>query len=126
MSISINSLMVQYPEKSKPTGGCMRHKHFVSKALTITALFAMVLLCVSAFAQETTGGIQGTVKDSQGAVVSGATVTVAGPALIGTQKSTTDSAGNYRFNQLPPGTYEINVTAAGFGNNRQTGIKIEV
>jgi len=103
----------------------MRHKQFVSKALTFTALLAMVLFCVSAFAQETTGGIQGTVKDSSGAVINGATVTVSGPALIGTQTSTTDSAGNYRFSQLPPGTYEINVTAAGFGNNKQSGLKLE-
>src|SRR2546430_17633409 len=104
----------------------MRQQHFVSKLLTITALFALVLFCVSAFAQETTGGIQGTVKDPQGSVISGATVTVTSPALIGTQTSTTNSAGNYRFSQLPPGTYELNASAAGFGNNKQSGIKLDV
>ncbi len=104
----------------------MRHKHFVSKALAITALFSMMLFCVSAFAQETTGGIQGTVKDPQGAVISGATVTVTSPALIGTQSATTDSAGTYRIDRLPPGTYELTVNAAGFGPNKQSGIKLDV
>src|SRR4051812_32503956 len=102
----------------------MRYKQFAGKALAITALFALMLFCVSAFAQETTGGIQGTVKDPQGAVVSGATVSVSGPALIGTRTSTTDSAGIYRFSQLPPGTYELSVTASGFGTNKQSGIKL--
>ncbi len=104
----------------------MRQKQFVSKVLTITALFALLLLCLSAFAQETTGGIQGTVKDPQGAVISGATVTATSPALIGSQTSTTDGAGNYRFAQLPPGTYDLNVSAKGFGVSKQAGIKIEV
>src|SRR3954470_18382786 len=103
----------------------MRHKQFAGKVLAITALIAVMLFCISAFAQETTGGIQGTVKDTQGAVISGATVTVTSPALIGTKTSTTDSAGIYRFAQLPPGTYELSVTAAGFGNNKQSGIKLE-
>ena len=104
----------------------MRHKYSASKFLAVTALFALILLSVSAFAQETTGGIQGTVKDPQGAVISGASVTVSGPALIGTQTSTTDSAGNYRFDRLPPGTYELNVTASGFGSSKQSGIKLDV
>ena len=66
----------------------MRHKHTASRLLAIIALFVMVLFCVSAFAQETTGGVQGTVKDAQGAVVVGATVEVSGPALIGVKTAT--------------------------------------
>src|SRR6185312_4606920 len=85
-----------------------------------------LLLSVSAFAQETTGGVQGTVKDSQGAVVSGATVEVSSPALIGVKTATTDSGGYYHFTNLPPGNYDISVKASGFGASKQTGLQLIV
>jgi hypothetical protein len=91
--------------------------------LLCTALWIFAF-AIAAFAQETTGGVRGTVKDPQGAVVSGATVTVTGPALIGKRTVTTDSGGNYKFDQLPPGTYEISVMAQGFGTQTQQGLKI--
>ena len=58
------------------------------------ALLCTLVFSFTAFGQETTAGVQGTVKDPSGAVVSGATVTVSGPALIGKKTATTDSAGN--------------------------------
>src|SRR4051812_33401484 len=119
--------MVHLPRESrKTTGGYMRHKYSASKWLAVTALFALVLFAVSAFAQETTGGVQGTVKDSQGAVVVGATVEVSGPALIGVKTATTDSGGYYRFANLPPGTYDVSVKAASFGVTKQTGLQLVV
>ncbi|MCU1284034.1 MAG: TonB-dependent receptor, plug [Acidobacteriales bacterium] len=97
-----------------------------TRALHFGCLIVLIALSVSSWAQETTGGIQGTVKDPQGAVISGAKVTITGSALIGTKTATTDSAGTYRFTQLPPGTYQIDVTATGFGNNKLSGVKLEV
>lgn len=97
------------------------------KYLAVICLFALVLASTLAFAQETTGGITGTVKDPQGAVVSGATVEVSGSALItGTRTAKSDNGGNYRFSNLPPGTYDISVTASGFGSAKQTGLKLDV
>jgi len=75
-------------------------------------------------AQETTGTIQGVVKDPQGAVIKGASVEISGPALIGKQTATTDDAGNYRFTSLPPGLYEITVNAKGFGSVKQSNVSI--
>jgi hypothetical protein len=89
---------------------------------TALCLFAFAF---TAFAQETTGGVRGTVKDPQGAVVAGATVTVAGSALIGKRTAKTDSGGNYKIDSLPPGTYEISVVAQGFGTQTQQGLRIE-
>src|SRR5258708_3453651 len=93
--------------------------------------FALGLICAlaftmlpAAFAQETTAGIEGTVKDAQGGVVPGATVEVTGPALIGSQKVTTDSAGYYRLTALPPGTYALTVSAKGLRTVKQTGIEL--
>ncbi|HWR36718.1 MAG TPA: carboxypeptidase regulatory-like domain-containing protein [Clostridia bacterium] len=89
-------------------------------------LLVALLLVASAVAQETTAGIQGTVKDPTGAVVSKATVEVAGPALIGTKKVETDNSGYFRFANLPPGEYTITTTAAGFRTSKLAGIKLEV
>ena len=88
------------------------------------------LMVPTTIAQETTAGIQGTVKDKSGAVVSGATIEVTGPALIGVQRATTDSAGAYRLSQLPPGEYTLKFERDGFATIKRTigvtvGLEIE-
>jgi outer membrane receptor protein involved in Fe transport len=65
------------------------------------------------FAQETTAGLEGTVKDSTGALIPKATVEVTSPALIGSKKEATEQ-GHFRFSNLPPGVYAITATAQGF------------
>ena len=57
--------------------------------LVLCALVAM-LLVASAFAQETQAGLQGTIKDSSGAVLAKATVEVSSSALQGVKKLDTD------------------------------------
>lgn len=97
------------------------------RALAVMALSLAVLLtlpCV--FAQETTAAIQGNVKDATGAVVPKANVEVTSPALIGVKKGQTDSAGYYRFDNLPPGDYTITVSATGFKTYKQAGITLAV
>ena len=90
--------------------------------LVVLTVFAFT----SAFAQETTAGLQGTVKDPQGAVVSQATVEITGTTLIGAKSLKTDNAGFYRFANLPPGAYTVTVAAPGFTSLKQTGINLEV
>ena len=64
-----------------------------SKGVTLVLCLLVVTVFVAAtFAQETTAGLQGTVKDPQGAVVSKAVVEVTSPALIGNKKLETDSS----------------------------------
>src|SRR5271168_1949083 len=75
----------------------------IALALGVTA----TTLQQAAYCQETTGGMQGTIKDQSGAVVPGASVTVSTPTLVGTKEVLTDAAGYFRFANLPPGTYTI-------------------
>lgn len=96
------------------------------KLLVVVAALAFVASSVVLFAQETTGGLQGTVKDSSGAVVGGAHVVVKSPALAGDKALDSESTGYYRFANLPPGVYSIEVSAKGFKTVKREGINLEV
>ncbi|HVP43284.1 MAG TPA: carboxypeptidase regulatory-like domain-containing protein [Terriglobales bacterium] len=91
----------------------------MSKRLVI-ALVITLLIAPSLFAQvELNSEIQGTVKDPQGAVVSGATVELTGSAIMaGKTTTTTDSSGYYRFPDLRPGTYTLSVSKTGFATQK--------
>jgi hypothetical protein len=91
-------------------------------------LAATVLLLTSAalFAQETTGGLQGTVKDASGAVVGHAHVVVKSSALAGDKELESEANGYYRFANLPPGVYNIEVSAKGFKTAKREGLTLEV
>jgi hypothetical protein len=89
-------------------------------------LVSMLLLVANMFAQETTGGLQGTVKDPSGAVVSKAQIMLTGTTLVGAKTLETDSSGYYRFANLPPGVYVVSVKASGFSELKREGITIEV
>src|ERR1035441_1102664 len=92
----------------------------------LLAVFVAILISPCVFAQETSAGIQGTVKDPAGALVVKAKVEVASPALIGTKRAESDSGGYYRFANLPPGIYSVTVTSTGFRTFKQEGINLEV
>jgi hypothetical protein len=79
-----------------------------------------------AYAQETTGALQGTVKDPSGAVIPRAQITVSTNTMVGTKVVETDASGYYHFSNLPPGTYTIVVTAKGFETFKRSGLILEV
>jgi hypothetical protein len=62
--------------------------------------------------------LQGVVTDPSGAVIPNATVQLTNTATQVSNKQTTDSGGNYRFNSLAPGDYELLVSAIGFNPTR--------
>jgi hypothetical protein len=86
------------------------------KGVNVKARIALILLLASALllAQGERGTLNGTVTDPTGAVVPGATVKVLNVATGVETTVQTTTAGVYRVPYLPPGTYKITVTAAGF------------
>ena len=96
------------------------------RLFTLLVGMALLLSGVCVFAQETTGGLQGTVKDASGAVVAGAHVVVTGTNLIGNKALDTDSSGYYRFANLPLGNYSIVVSAKNFKTVKREGIPIDM
>jgi hypothetical protein len=77
--------------------------------ITLALLFSVRL----AYGQYSSN-LQGNVVDPSGAVIPGATAEITNTATGVSQKVTTDSGGNYRFNSLAPGDYQVAVSVAGF------------
>src|SRR6266404_792879 len=74
----------------------------------------------------TTGSIEGTVTDPNGAAVKGATVSVASPNLITPQTATTNDVGHFQIPALPPGTYKISIDASGFGKYEKSDVGVNL
>jgi hypothetical protein len=88
------------------------------------ALIAIAMACFTfapLMAQVTSGTISGTVKDSSGAYIKGATVTIADPANGLTRTVTTSGSGEFSAPGLYPGTYTITVEAPGFKKLESSG-----
>jgi outer membrane receptor protein involved in Fe transport len=96
----------------------------------LCALIWVVLaavISVAAHAQETTGSISGTINDSSGASVKGASVTLTNTDRgQDIRKLVTNSAGFYTATSLPLGTYSVKVTASGFKSEVVTGLVLHV
>jgi hypothetical protein len=99
----------------------------MSRRLAVAFTLVFVLLLTGrTLAQGLSGSLSGSVKDEQGGILDGATVTVASPALIGgDQRTATNDKGQWRFPVLAPGVYVLVVEMApGFAAYREEGIGI--
>src|SRR3984893_10954982 len=99
-------------------------KRFVLLCL-VTFLWIFLALAPQAYAQQTLGGITGTVTDSSGAVVPAATVTIVGDQTKLTRTLQTTDAGRYDFVNLPIGNYTIAVTRTGFQKLNIPSIQVQ-
>jgi hypothetical protein len=79
-------------------------------------LFATLLLAFSTltFGQSLYGSLVGTVTDPSGLAVPGATVKITQAETNQSREATTIETGGYSFTNLPPGTYQVDVTLQGF------------
>jgi len=98
----------------------------LAAGLLVAAAF-LLLTAPRVSAQEVNvAEVDGRVTDPTGASVAGATVKMTETDTHQVHTFTTDTAGAFRFPNLPVGTYMLEVTAAGFKLYRQTGIILEV
>ena len=99
------------------------------RSRTVLALSTfLVLLASSAFvcAQQSTSTVRGTVKDPQGNVVAGATVTITNVGTSNARTATTTDNGVFNFEQLPEGDYKLEVEAKGFKKAQVTDVHAKV
>jgi hypothetical protein len=87
------------------------------RTVTFVMMLAITISCsVMGGAQSTTSQVSGTVTDGTGAIVIGASVQIDNTATGLAYRSITDSLGAYHVTDLPPGSYTMDVTKAGFAS----------
>src|SRR5579871_3148189 len=99
----------------------------ISRSISFAGAVLALAFCLSpmAQAQQTLGGITGTVTDASGAVITGATVTLVGDDTKLSRTQTTNSTGAYSFVNLPIGTYTLSFTQQGFQSQNVPAIAVQ-
>jgi hypothetical protein len=83
-------------------------------------LALLLVCCLPAFAQSNTTSLTGVVTDTSGAILPGATVIIDNPATGFHSSEVSASKGEYSFEQISPGSYQVKVRAEGFAE--QSGV----
>src|ERR1700687_1881485 len=97
--------------------------NFLSLALAVCFLS---LSAVSVQAQTLYGTIQGQVQDQQGAAIGKAEVTVRNLETGAIRKVNANDSGAYQVTSIPPGSYEVTASIAGFKTDVRSGITVTV
>src|SRR5215470_4236829 len=98
-----------------------------SRSCELAVLIASVVtLSALVFSQSATTSLRGTITDSKGAVVQGGTVTLSNPETGFSRSTTSGSDGVYQFLEVPPATYTITVTVAGFATIKREKVTLQV
>ena len=103
----------------------------MTKRTGISFFFLASLLCIllisatPASAQQTLGGITGTVTDASGAVLAGATITLVGDQTQYTRTQTTTDTGSYLFSNLPIGSYTLTFSHDAFETQKVPSITVQ-
>jgi hypothetical protein len=92
-------------------------------------LLPIIFVCVygvSLFGQATDGNLTGTITDGTGAAVVGASVIISSHATSVQTSTKSNSSGDYRFNNIPVGAYDLSVMATGFSVVTQMNVAVEL
>ena len=84
------------------------------------------LFCAALFAQKTSGSISGQVTDPSGAAIPNATVRLLNPSVGLNRSVTTNSQGEYTFDDVAIGTYEVDVESTSFEKSATKGVIVNV
>src|SRR6266496_6375233 len=118
-AISRNSVYRNYRRSTRLTKGpSMRNLHL------LLSLSMLLCLSVLAYPQSDRGVLTGTVTDSSGAVIPGASVIATNAATNVSASTVTTEGGLYAIPALQPGTYKVRVELAGFKAYEQSQVVI--
>lgn len=114
-------LPVQGTARKTASPDCTQQEHKTTmKFLSIILCLFVITLNISAAFGQDSAVIKGIVTDPNGAVVSGATVTISDQTGTKRRTSVTDAAGTFSFDGLPTGSYRLTVEKTGFAVLMQT------
>ena len=95
-------------------------------SVACSTLLVLGSVVAPAFAQSTNATIDGIVKDNQGGVLPGATVTAVNEATGLSRTTTTGERGAYRLSELPPGRYTLRVEMPSFAVVERKGVALSL
>jgi len=96
-----------------------------SRSSRVAAVFAIVMLAMTAAASaQTTGTLTGTVKDAQGAVIPGATVTLISETKGTSLEQVSAPTGDFAFTNITGDTYTVRITMDGFKTTERKGVSV--
>jgi hypothetical protein len=95
------------------------------RKLTFSVVILALFVSAQLFSQTFRGGITGTVTDPSGASVNGAAVKLVGSDTGLTREALSSSSGEFVFQDLPLGKYDITVTEAGFDTVHVSGVVVD-
>ena len=90
------------------------------------AVCALTLTAASAGAQILYGSVTGNVKDSQGAAIPGATVTIVNKETNLTRDAVTSGDGTFTLNNVLPGPYDVKISLTGFREAVRTNVPVTI
>ena len=102
----------------------MRALHFRLRVVTV-AFFVLIAAGIAA-AQSDRGAIAGTILDSSGGAIQGATIVATGADTGAVYKAISTDTGAYRIINMQLGAYDLKVAAAGFKTSEQKGLVVQV
>ena len=104
-----------------------QHTRFYRLCVVAAALFAVAAFFPAVlFAQAVDSNLVGAVTDSTGAAVPNATVTLTNKETGAKFTANTNGNGDYRFNNIPVGSYDVSATAAGFSTATIANVPLEL
>ncbi len=102
-----------------------RHVHFAI-ALLVFSMYVVFSASPAAAQSVNTGTVVGVVKDTSGAVISGADLTLTDKTTNTSRTTTTSDTGSYVFTNVPPGTYDLTAKHQGFAQGKVENLKVDV
>jgi hypothetical protein len=102
------------------------HSSCRSFAHSVIAITFLLFASLTVDAQVASGKIVGTVKDTSGAIISAAAVTVLETQTNAARKTSTNSQGEYVVTELKPGTYTVKAEQKGFKTAVEASFKLDI
>jgi hypothetical protein len=94
--------------------------------LMVATFFCAAALIPAVHGQTTTGGLRGTVRDPNGALIAGAQVALTRMGTNVVRTTNTNESGDYAFVAVPVGVYQIEITASGFKPFKRSNVVVDI
>ena len=105
----------------------MKMQNGMRRLLAVAIVGCLIFGCASLWAQVTaSASLQGSVQDKTQAVIASGTVTITNKATGATQTTKTNGAGEYKFDPLAVGIYNVKITASGFTTTEAKDVEVAI